>query len=374
MRNRVVVSVMLAALAASTLLFAGPDPTPSEECGSCHRDIWEMWRASAHSRSLESLTFRDALEETASSKAQQVCLGCHAPMLGIMNDHERKLKVTWEGVNCDACHGLIDVDLSGRTPTQVFDVGLVKRGPIEDAASIGHDVAYSELHTKSLVCAGCHEYVNPEGVSILATYSEWKASSSAEKGETCQSCHMGRTAANIVDPRVARVSHATVNTHEVPGGHSLSQLNKAVGVDLDAKRDANQLVLELRLENKGAGHAVPTGMPGRRLILELDVRSSSGKQFTERRVYGRFFKDKAGNTITKDAGYFAAGIKEQSDSRLQPDETLDERFEYPISAEDIVFYTIKLHYEHSPLGQDQGRTRLTFFTSKRTLSARKTKG
>ena len=151
-------------------------------------------------------------------------------------------------------------------------------------------------------------------------------------------------------------------------------MNKAVSVNLDAEREANRLVLDLCLVNKGAGHAVPTGMPGRRLILELDVRSSSGQQFSEQRVYGRFFKDKDGNTITKDAGYFAAGIKEESDSRLQPDETLDERFEFPISAEDIVFYTIKLHYEHSPLGQDEGRTRLTFYTSKRTLSARKTKG
>ena len=51
-----------------------------------------------------------------------------------------------------------------------------------------------------------------------------------------------------------------------------------------------------------------------------------------------------------------------------------ELFEFPVAAEDIVFYTIKLHYEHSPLGQDKGRTRLTFYTANRTLSALKKKG
>jgi hypothetical protein len=371
MRNRKVVPLLVSALAA-TLLLATPDPTSSEECGTCHRDIWEMWRASAHSRSLESQTFRDACQETADrygDEVANVCLGCHAPMLGVTGDTKMRLKVTWEGVNCDVCHGLVSVDLSGRTPTQVLEIGSVKHGPIKDAHSTGHDVAYSELHTQSLVCAGCHEYVNPEGVSILATFSEWKASSYAKKGETCQNCHMGRTAANIVDPRVARVSHATVNIHEVPGGHSLTQLNLAVGIDVDQDRQADRLILDLTLENKGAGHAVPTGMPGRRMILELKVQSSSGQRFEEQRVYGRFMNDKDGNTITKDGGYFGPGITEESDSRLQPDESRKERFEFPVSSDDTVFYTIKLHYEHSPLGQDEGRTRLTFYTTNRTLPA-----
>ena len=122
MHIRKVVPVLITALAATTLI-AGPDPTPSEECGSCHRDIWKMWRASAHSRSLESLTFRDACKETAErhgSEVAEVCLGCHAPMLAVTGDTNLRLKVTWEGVNCDSCHGLVDVDLSGRTPTHVL--------------------------------------------------------------------------------------------------------------------------------------------------------------------------------------------------------------------------------------------------------------
>jgi len=370
-------AAVAATLAAFSLLLAAPvtraEPQPSEMCGLCHRDIYTMWRSSAHARSMESLVFQEALQGAKADHGAgvaQLCLNCHSPMLQAVQDPKLRQKVTWEGVSCDFCHSLVSVDPAKGLPKQVIDVGDVKRGPIRGTVSTGHEVAYSDLHTKSLVCAGCHEYQNPEGVRVLATYSEWKDSGAAKEGKQCQDCHMDRTAANVVDPRVKRVSSASVNVHEVPGGHSLEFLHKAVAASIEPVREGDTLTLTLRLTNKGAGHAVPTGMPGRRVILNVEVKTSSGASFKEERVYGRFFADAAGDAVVRDSGYFASGVKETSDSRLKADERRVETFRFQVPPDDTAFVRYQLHYEHSPLGGPEGRTRLTFLTEQRTIAPR----
>ena len=365
-------TLLILLLAAPVL---GAEPQASETCGLCHRDIYTMWKGSAHARSMESLIFQEALGRVRKEHgpaSARVCLGCHAPILQVSSDAALRQKATWEGVSCEVCHSLAAVDpgVGTGTPKLVFDLGEVKRGPIRDTVSTGHEVAFSELHTQALACAGCHEYVNPEGVRILATFSEWKQSTASRQGTTCQSCHMGRTAANVVDPRVLRVSGAVVNVHEVPGGHSLAQLHKALSATIEAQRPGNELALVIRLTNKGAGHAVPTGMPGRRLILRVEVSTSSGATFKAERTYGRFFKDAAGEAITHDDGYFEAGVKEVSDSRLRPDERRLESFKFPVPAADTAYVTLTMLYEHAPLGGPEGRSRLTFLTEKRIVRPR----
>jgi hypothetical protein len=290
----------------------------SEGCGSCHRTIHRAWLSSAHARSLENETFLAAFRQTEArdgSKQARVCLGCHAPITVMNDDTQLSLRTTWEGVSCDVCHSLVSVELTPSGPRPELDPGPVQRGPFPDAPSTAHPVAYSELHTTARACAWCHEYVNPEGTMILGTYSEWQSSSARAEGRTCQSCHMGLS--------------AKVNLHHVPGGHSLDQLHRALGLYIGSSREGDELTLEITLFNKGAGHAVPTGMPGRRVILHLRV-TSQGQPFEERRVYGRFFEDAAGKTIRRDSDYFSPGVKQVSDSRILPDERRVEVFRFPV--------------------------------------------
>jgi len=351
----------------------GPIPagtmTTSDTCGSCHRDIYRMWRKSAHARSMESPVFLESLRlvEAKDSGIARTCLECHAPLVTVNDDYLLNQKITWEGVNCDVCHSLVKVNLTGPGPRQVLDVGPVKRGPVRDASSMSHEVAYSELHVTSLGCAACHEFTNGEGTPILTTYSEWKSSAAAREGKHCQACHMGRTQADVVDPRVARSSLAEVNLHEVPGGHSLDQLHKALRVAIDPEREGDELVLEVQLANKGAGHAVPTGMPGRRVILDLKVRSSKGGSFEEERIYAKSYLDAEGATIRRDGDYFAPGVRLEEDTRIQPDERRSERFRFAVPADATAFVTVKLHYDHAPTGDDENRTWITFFSENRTL-------
>lgn len=53
----------------------------SETCGECHKDIYEMWRASAHARSMENSNFLASYRRTTSRDPALAteCLRCHAP-------------------------------------------------------------------------------------------------------------------------------------------------------------------------------------------------------------------------------------------------------------------------------------------------------
>lgn len=359
---------LLVALGVVSPGLAG-EPTSSETCGECHKEIYRMWRSSAHARSMEDDFFLTALRETEerSRSVSRICLKCHAPLIDVNGDVELEKKITWEGVSCDVCHSLTDVDMSGLGPRLLLDVGDVKRGPIVEATPISHDVAYSEMHTTSLACAPCHEFVNSEGTPIMTTYSEWKQSGAAERNENCQSCHMGSTKGDVVDPKFARVAETEINIHEVPGGHSLEQLHKALGIAMTTERGDGNLRVDLRVKNKGAGHAVPTGMPGRRVILDVAVRTSDGETFGAKRVYEKTFADAAGARITRASGFFTKGVSLLSDTRIQPDERRVETFSFPVPADVTAYMTVKLHYEHTPGGPDEPGQRLTFYSDRRTL-------
>jgi hypothetical protein len=342
----------------------------SDICGECHKDIYRMWRASAHSRSMEDPIFLDAYRETDASEGEtvsRICLGCHAPAAGILKDPKLAQKITWEGVSCDICHVLTAVQFNGLVPVMTFSPGPVKHGPIENAVSGRHEIMYSELHTKALVCAGCHQFVNGEGTPIMTTYSEWEQSAAAREGKGCQACHMGRQKADVVDPKVLRVPDSMVNLHEVPGGHSLEQLNKALAVTIRPVHVNGELQLEVDLRNNGAGHAVPTGMPGRRVELQIRVQTSEGKAYEEQKSYGETFTDAAGELIARDSGYFARGVKHVADTRIQSGEQRVESFRFPVSPTASADIAVKLHYQHSPTGGKENQTSITFYSEQRTV-------
>jgi hypothetical protein len=374
MRRVWVVVTVAVALASATPSPAGPivkgQFSRSDTCGECHRDIYRMWRASAHAKAMEDPVFLDAFRQTKDREGAPVaraCLECHAPTVSLTKDYDLAQKLSWEGVGCDVCHSIAAVETSAAGAKYRLEVGIVKRGPIKNASSGAHEVLYSELHGQALVCAPCHEFAGPDGTPLMTTYSEWRQSGASRAGKSCQSCHMGRTKANVVDPIVARVPEAVVNLHEVPGGHSLDQLNKALEVGLQPRRSADSLLLDVRLRNRGAGHAVPTGMPGRRVILSVKVRASGGDQFEERRTYGKSFAAADGGAITRDSSYFARGVRLVSDTRLKADEERTERFRFKVPADATAYVTVKLQYEHAPTGTDENRTSITFFSEERAL-------
>ena len=370
MSRRAAFAVFLS-LSVRTLAFpvAPGTAAPSETCGGCHVDIYRMWKGSAHSRSLEDMAFLGALRETEArdgAAGARVCLECHAPLAGLTGDLALRNKTSWEGVSCEVCHGIRSVELTPAGPRARVEIGPVKLGPIRDAVSTGHEVAYSQLHTDVLICAACHEYVNPEGVALMSTYSEWKESPAGKAGRTCQTCHMAVTEADVVDPKIKRVADA-VNTHEIPGGHSLDQLYKALSVGIAPRREKGGVVVDVTLTNKGAGHAVPTGMPGRRVILEAWADAGQADAPRAQRVYAREFRGPDGKVIEGGSGYFTKGVRPGEDTRLKAGERRKEVFHFAVPEGSAATVHVKLSYEHFPREGPEDRTSLTFVHEIRTV-------
>ena len=118
--------VVVTAMAVATAGAARPEP--SAVCGGCHRDIYLMWKESTHASAMDNLPFFDAYRDAASRKGAslgRVCLSCHAPMAAQIGDTELDRKVSWEGVTCDYCHGIVSVDMSGRGPDVKLDIEAI---------------------------------------------------------------------------------------------------------------------------------------------------------------------------------------------------------------------------------------------------------
>jgi len=346
----------------------------AEVCGRCHRDILTAWKSSAHAKALENPRFQDAMEravDVAGAAARQTCLSCHAPTVRFSGDQALKTKASWEGVTCDFCHSLKSVTLGPGNPTLKVTFDGTKTGPLRDASSIAHGTLFSDVHTSSLVCAGCHEYQNRKGFGALTTYSEWEQSRYGREAMQCQQCHMAETSAQVVDPKVKRLSRATVNLHEMPGSRSIDMLNQAVQLRLSTEREPEELVVQVEVRNRGAGHMVPTGSPLRQLHLEVSARTN-GKSYSERRVYQKRVADQKGTEIENEELVFLEAAKVLEDTRLKPDEVRREAFRFPIAAGKGARIHARLWYYYAPEKGGSDTTRVNFLTLPHYEPARRT--
>ena len=366
------IPVVLVVLAAAAPVFAWDLPTPAsaELCGDCHRAIHEGWRASAHASAMESRLFQDALkmaEADNGPSVRKVCLECHAPLAVRLKDLGLERKVSWEGVTCDYCHSIREVSKSGANLAARVEMSNLKSGPSKDSMSPSHETAYSEVHTRSLACAVCHEYVNALGFPVLTTYTEWEASTYVGNDTQCQTCHMSLVQGNVVDPRVKRQAAHEVNLHQMPGSHSIQQLNQALGMQLSTDRKGEQVLVRVKISNNGAGHSVPTGSPMRRLILKVRAESYSGKSLSEERVYARNVADRDGKPIVREHDAFLKAAKVVSDNRIAAGETRIEDFSFPLAIGRPARIVANLYYYYSPAEEGAGEEKVSFLELSRLV-------
>ncbi|MFZ0961484.1 MAG: multiheme c-type cytochrome [Terriglobia bacterium] len=347
-----------------------PVPSSAEFCGDCHRAIEEGWKQSAHSQAVESRLFQDAMklaETDYGASARKTCLSCHSPIAIESGDLALVKKVSWEGITCDYCHSMRDVTLTGPNPKAIVDYSRVKSGPWKDVTSPAHGTVYSPLHTSALICAVCHEYRNALGFSVLTTYSEWSKSAYGARNQSCQSCHMYKVAGNVVDPRVERTADAGINLHEIPGSHSMQQLEKALHAELSATHEGGQLRIVVEVSNRGAGHSVPTGSPMRQLILEVHADPYGGAPTSDRRVFRRTVADAKGATIVRESAAFMKGAKEISDTRIPPGETRKETFTFQVPQGTRTEVEANFIYYYSPMATTEAQQQIKFLSLRRLV-------
>jgi hypothetical protein len=347
--------------------------TSSQKCGSCHKDIYSVWRSSIHARAASTPVFLEAYDEAVQETgdtARKMCLRCHAPSSIVTGNLVLSDSLNQEGVNCDFCHSLVGVDPNNPVEPFKLEVGTTKYGPVQDAEPRGHPVAFSKFHTTSEHCEGCHEYRNPAGVSLLSTYSEWADYQQKGGDRTCQECHMPLVVASVVDPKVLRVRSSFINLHSMPGGHSLAQLVKALRLRIEeVKRDGRKVYVKLSLKNAGAGHAVPTGSPTRKILLDITATAESGEVAQQQYTFQKVALDAQSKPIMDDARMFLDTARIGDDTRIAPGEERIIETSFTLPTDENIEVRASLTYLYSPHNRPETETRLEFVSERKQLVA-----
>jgi hypothetical protein len=317
---------------------AGDGPyTSARDCARCHQTIHTYWSESEHARSATNPVYLAALAAAVGgpgdkAAARRDCVWCHAPTALKTGDYALEKPITREGVSCDFCHTVADVDLSRRDAVFDLQPGRVKRGPLEYAKSPFHETAYSSLHRSSaLLCASCHEYTNTRGVAVLSTYSEWSAGPYPARGQTCQECHMPLVPGTTV-PEALGPTQRRINLHRLVGGSAASRIRG--GLDLhfgSVAVSSGSADVEVVVANTGVGHSVPGGLSTKSLILAVGVDAGPGELLHRReRVYRRELKDEGGRVLAAVPDLFFQAASVGEDTRLKQKESRTEHFTVPL--------------------------------------------
>ncbi len=325
----------------SAAQFTQQDFTSQSYCGTCHRAIYEQWQLSLHSQAFSDPVFSSVLalaitdmggkDSDGGKLIQDYCLHCHTPIASMTGDMPPTTALSTNAISCDFCHTVSDVGGVGNG-SFISSPGTVKRGPFKDAVSPAHETAYSELHTRSEFCGMCHDVYHPvNGLPLETTYTEWKQSSYAEEGKTCQHCMMG----TVNNARAAGNGpvRPLIKTHEFTGANvtlgkasvAESHLRQAAALELKAnKRNADpdeKIKLTIGVTNKGAGHKIPTGLTEvREMWLEVKaIDSDNVERMIFKEVYNTVLEDDKGIHDGHVPVWRAAKI--YSDNRIGPKET-----------------------------------------------------
>jgi hypothetical protein len=338
------VTAVILLLLAATLAHADEGRSSAyssaKVCAGCHEDIYRMWSRSLHAGSLTDPVFDVAymhVLKTGDAKAREFCLRCHAPTTRVSRDFGLKLQVTREGITCDFCHTISTVNMANRTEPYTMRPGAVKFGPLGDTMSPKHLTTFSPVHETSELCGGCHELVGKNGTVIMGTYSEWKESPYAAKGVHCQDCHMPTVKDATTVKAGVKASTKRVNKHDLQGGHSADQLQRAAKVEiLEVSKGSDAVQVRVRVTNVGSGHKMPTGIPSRKVLLTGRLKDARGTVLREATIrYQKIVADAQRKPLEADADIFLKTSTILADNRLGPQEARIEQLVFPVTKEMI---------------------------------------
>ena len=278
------------------------DLRPARFCGACHGPIRREWETSAMAQSWKNPVFQAFLTDAKAKLGDstlKACIACHAPAAAVTADYTFESAVSQEGVTCNFCHNVSAVDASPKPASYTFDPDhpLLMRGPYKDAdPGKAHDFTYSEIHTKGEFCAACHDHASAggTGVAIETTYDRWKASNAASRGRQCQDCHMAPYAGQAA-PKISKMNRESVYSHAFHAARTPGFLDSVVTMSAAVEKGR----LKLTVTNQRAGHSLPGGGGGMRVIaLTVSFYGAGGESLATADVqtYGIRYADATGAT------------------------------------------------------------------------------
>lgn len=264
----------------------------AEECGECHEDIYNEWKASFHAQAWHDPQFQ---AEWAKDDSLWVCVNCHTPLENQQEflitgkkggDYFQPVKkanprfdpaLREEAVTCAVCH--------------VRDNMVI--GPYGNPEEAPHAVQKDPGHLSRQMCLSCHnvaDALSPTLVCNFQTGEEWKASPYAQMGEDCISCHMPGVDRPIVDDGPVRPTrkHTWVGSG-IPKFAGDEQLLDGYVPGLEVQivpskenfAPGDQAFFTVLLMNQRAGHFLPTGDPEYFITLNLSLLDKKGKVFQD---------------------------------------------------------------------------------------------
>jgi hypothetical protein len=279
----------------------------------------QTWEQSAHARADRSGVYR----AMRAASGRDDCDRCHAPLRGLVSDE----MVVSEGVTCDVCHTMRSVVPDPHGSEMKLEVtGALRFGPLCDVEDhYFHKMGCSPLHAQSELCGGCHLWTTHstgmEALEVLTTFSEWRDGPYAEVEQPCQGCHMAATKGEVAVGWGTRVS---ASDHGLFGPND-DLRSRAIRLALDVRPVGSALEVELEVRNAGAGHSLPGGLPGRRIVVRTATFGQDGEELSrDERIYAKILVDADGAEVP-----FYAADRVQSDTRLAADERRQERFSFP---------------------------------------------
>lgn len=193
------------------------------ECGECHPTQFRQWSVSPHAYAQLSPVF-NAMSATITKLTNgtngEFCIRCHNAT-GLSRDepvftaNADRDEVSREGVTCVTCHRVNEDwgKVSGRFGLEAGDIydtiygptggeGLerAKEDPALNLATEPDQARRRAVHltarrffklTQPAFCGNCHDVTSLGGFRLEEAFSEYKSSPAAERGVTCQDCHMG---------------------------------------------------------------------------------------------------------------------------------------------------------------------------------------
>ncbi len=224
--------------------------------------------------------FQAFLADAKSALGEQVqagCISCHAPLASVTGDMKVEDTTAQEGVTCNFCHSVSDVDVSTKPASYTWNAAdpILMYGPFADAeAGAAHGSAFSQTITQGEFCASCHWYAGAgEGLVFEGTHPQWKASKAAAAGTQCQDCHM--PAAPGKASLIAKKTRDKIWAHHFLGAHTPGVLDSVASIAAAVENGK----LKITVWNTRGGHSLPGGGASMRAItLEVAYQDAAGKE------------------------------------------------------------------------------------------------
>ncbi len=252
-------------------------------CGVCHSHVYDEWRESWMARSYSNPTFqavytyRTESDERNATTTARDCLRCHAPLGFLYQDVSGKRAETKEGVSCDFCHRIAEVNERGtHLHVAALSTSGVIYGPTGGIDSTAHPTQQGTVFDDSSLCALCHLDRSSDGMPLEQTFEEWKSSDFAERGVGCSNCHMPQKEGPATDLPGLTSRRSTHASHRFYGGHANSpMLQSAAQVEVVSADASTELQISVR--NLTVGHNFPSnGAHLAELALEIEIIGPQG--------------------------------------------------------------------------------------------------